>query len=178
VYRFILQAVKGDKTTAHAIFEDYLAGKLSDELLSISRRCVSADQAGLSNREIEEGLGDVEANKSRRGAGVSDNALLLRFREYVEAAKLARHCAESERNPHAKQILQEIERSYHRLVEIEKWAVDQQQYNRPFAHFGLFNGHAGRTWFAMREDIVSRSADQEWSPPERPPARWLAGERV
>jgi hypothetical protein len=75
VYRFILQAVKGDKATAHAIFEDYLAGKLSDELLSISRRCVSADQAGLSNREIEEGLGDVEANKSRWGAGVSDNAL-------------------------------------------------------------------------------------------------------
>ena len=92
--------------------------------------------------------------------------LLLRFREYVEAAKLARHRAESERNPHAKQILQEIERSYHRLVEIEKWAVDQQQYNRPFAHFGLFNGHAGRTRFAMREDIVSRSADQEWSAPK------------
>jgi hypothetical protein len=67
--------VKGDKATAHAIFEDYLAGKLSDELLSISRRCVSADQAGLSNREIEEGLGDVEAIKSGRGAGVSDNAL-------------------------------------------------------------------------------------------------------
>jgi hypothetical protein len=93
---------------------------------------------------------------------------LLRFREYVEAAKLARHRAESERNPHAKQILQEIERSYHRLVEFEKWAADQQQYNRPFAHFGLFNGHAERTCFAMREDIVSRSADQEESP-ERPP---------
>ena len=47
---------------------------------------------------------------------------LLRFREYVEAAKLARHRAESERHPHAKQILQEIERSYYRLVEFEKWA--------------------------------------------------------
>ena len=70
VYRFILQAVKGDKTTAHAIFEDYLAGKLSDELLSISRRCVSADQAGSSNREIEEGMGGIES-----GAGVSENAL-------------------------------------------------------------------------------------------------------
>ena len=57
-------------------------------------------------------------------------------REYVEAAKLARHRAQSERNPHAKQILQEIERSYYRLVEIEKWIVDQQQYNRPFDHFG------------------------------------------
>jgi hypothetical protein len=36
--------------------------------------------------------------------------------------------------------LQEIERSYYRLVEIEKETVDQQQYNRPFAHFGLFDG--------------------------------------
>jgi hypothetical protein len=56
-------------------------------------------------------------------------------REYVEAAKLARHRAQSERNPHAKQILQEIERSYYRLVEIEMWMVDQQQYNRPFCSF-------------------------------------------
>jgi hypothetical protein len=78
----------------------------------------------------------------------------LRFHEYVEAANLARQRAQSERNPHAKQILQEIERSYHRLVEIEKWAVDQQQYNRPFAHFGLFNGHDARTCVAMREGIV------------------------
>jgi hypothetical protein len=81
---------------------------------------------------------------------------LQRVREYVEAAKRARHCAESERNSQAKQILQEIERSYHRLVEIEKWMVDQQQYNRPIVHFGLFNGR-----FAMREDVISPSADQE-----------------
>ena len=85
---------------------------------------------------------------------------VLRFREYVEAAKLARHRAQSERNPHAKQILQEIERSYHRLVEIEKWTVDQQQYNRPLAHFGLFNSQA-----AQREDIVFRSADKNKVPP-------------
>jgi hypothetical protein len=85
---------------------------------------------------------------------------LLRFREYVEAAKRAQQRAQSEQNPHAKQILQEIERSYCRLVEIEKWMVDQQQYNRPFAHFGLFNGHEGRTGFATREDIVSRWAEQ------------------
>ena len=64
----------------------------------------------------------------------------LRLREYIEAAKLAQQRAHSEQNPHAKQILQEIERSYYRLVEIEKWMVDQQQYNRPFAHFGLFDG--------------------------------------
>ena len=84
---------------------------------------------------------------------------LLCLREYVEAANLARQRAQSERNPHAKQVLQEIERSYHRLVEIEKWAVDQQQHNRPFAHFGLFNGHDARTCFATREDIVSLSAE-------------------
>jgi hypothetical protein len=74
---------------------------------------------------------------------------LLRFLEYVEAANLARQRAQSERNPHAKQVLQEIERSYHRLVEIEKWAVDQQQHNRPFAHFGLFDGQHARTCFAL-----------------------------
>jgi hypothetical protein len=62
------------------------------------------------------------------------------IREYVEAANRAHQCAESERNPHAKQILEEMERSYYRLVEIEKWMVDQQQHNRPFAHFGLFDG--------------------------------------
>ena len=91
---------------------------------------------------------------------------LQRFREYVEAAKLARHRAESERSPNAKQILQEIERSYRRLVEIEKWAVHQQQYNRPFAHFGLFNGYAART--SMDEHIVSPSADHKTGAPERP----------
>jgi hypothetical protein len=84
---------------------------------------------------------------------------LLRFREYVEDAKLARHRAQSERNPHSKRILQEIERSYYRLVEIEKWMVDQQQYNRPFAHFGLFNGRDARMGSAMPEHTVSLSAD-------------------
>jgi hypothetical protein len=50
-----------------------------------------------------------------------------------------------------------------RLLEIEKWAVDQQQYNRPFAHFGVFNGHTAQT--SAREDIVSRSAHKDWSSP-------------
>jgi hypothetical protein len=45
--------------------------------------------------------------------------------------------------------------------------VDQQQYNRPFAHFGLFNGHDARTCFAMREYIVSLSADQPCGGRER-----------
>jgi hypothetical protein len=87
---------------------------------------------------------------------------LLRLREYVEAANVARERARREQKAQAKQILQEIERCYRRLLEIEKWAVDQQQYNRAFAHFGLFNGHTAQT--SAREDIVSRSAAQEWSP--------------
>jgi hypothetical protein len=53
VYGFILRAVRGDKVTADAIFGNYLAGKLSEELLAISRRCVSSDQAGSCKREIE-----------------------------------------------------------------------------------------------------------------------------
>jgi hypothetical protein len=52
VYRFILQAVNDDRATADRLFEDYLDGKLSEQLLSISRGCVRADQAGSSNREI------------------------------------------------------------------------------------------------------------------------------
>ena len=97
----------------------------------------------------------------------------LRFREYVEAENLAHQRAQNERNPHAKQMLQEIERSYYRLVEIEKWMVDQQQYNRPFAHFGLFNGRDARTCSAVREDIVSLSPDHS---PERPLGQGLAGD--
>jgi hypothetical protein len=96
----------------------------------------------------------------------------LRFREYVEAANLAHQRAQSERNPRSKQMLQDIERSYSRLVEIEKWMVDQQQYNRPFAHFGLFNGRDPRTCFAMREDLVSPSADHS---PERPQEPGVVG---
>jgi len=95
----------------------------------------------------------------------------LRVREYVEAANLAHQRARSERNPRAKQMLQEIERSYYRLVEIETWTVDQQQYNRPFAHFGLFDGRDARTCFAMREDIVSPDHS-----PETPLGQGLAGD--
>jgi len=43
-----------------------------------------------------------------------------RLREYIEAAKRAQRRAYSEENPHAKQILQEIERSYYRLV-VGRW---------------------------------------------------------
>jgi hypothetical protein len=73
VYGFILRAVRGDKAAADAIFENYLAGRLSEELLSISRRCISSDQAGSSKREIEEGLGRAGAVNSV-APGVGDGA--------------------------------------------------------------------------------------------------------
>ena len=73
VYDFILQAVKGDKATADAIFGDYLAGKLSEELLSISRRWVSADQAGSSKGEIERN-GAAQREHAAGGLGVGDEA--------------------------------------------------------------------------------------------------------
>jgi hypothetical protein len=37
------------------------------------RRCVSADQAGSSKREVEEGLGGAERIKSGRSSGVGDD---------------------------------------------------------------------------------------------------------
>jgi hypothetical protein len=76
VYDFILQAVKGDKAAADAIFEDYLAGKLSEELLSISRRWVSADQVGSSKGEIErEGAAQRQLKEpAAGGVGVGDDA--------------------------------------------------------------------------------------------------------
>ena len=73
VYRFILQAVNGDRATADALLEDYLDGKLSEPLLAISRDWVSADQTGLrlSNRNLEGG-----GCRERGGAlEVNDNAL-------------------------------------------------------------------------------------------------------
>jgi hypothetical protein len=96
----------------------------------------------------------------------------LRFREYIEAANL-RHQRAQRTKSRAKQMLQDIERSYYCLAEIEKWMVDQQQYNRPFAHFGLFNGRDPRTCFAMREDIVSLSADHS---PEKPQGQGVVGD--
>jgi hypothetical protein len=48
VYRFILEAMDGDIFAATELFQKYLAGDLPEELLSISRRWVKAEQAALS----------------------------------------------------------------------------------------------------------------------------------
>jgi hypothetical protein len=61
-------------------------------------------------------------------------------REYLRAASFVRQRAADERNPNAKEILQDIERSFHRLIEIENWLANHQKYNRPFAHFRVFDG--------------------------------------
>jgi hypothetical protein len=68
--------ITSDKATADAIFGDYLAGKLSEELLSISRRWVSADQAGSSKGEIERnGAAQRQLREhAAGGVGVRDEA--------------------------------------------------------------------------------------------------------
>jgi hypothetical protein len=76
VYRFILGAVGGDAAVAKAMFERYLAGELSEELLTVSRQCVRADRKGArgeqdwANRESEQD----RANRSKAAAngGVSN----------------------------------------------------------------------------------------------------------
>ena len=62
VYGFILQAVRGDKAAADAIFENYLAGKLSEELLSISRRCVSQIKQAHLGARSRKGIGRSRDN--------------------------------------------------------------------------------------------------------------------
>jgi hypothetical protein len=62
------------------------------------------------------------------------------YREYLRAANFVHGRAACEKNPNAKEILQDIERSYNRLIEIENWLAQHQKYNRPFAHFRVFDG--------------------------------------
>jgi hypothetical protein len=58
IYRFILRAVGGDTAIAKAMFERYLAGELSEELLTISRQCVEEDRVG-SGGKASGGGGDA-----------------------------------------------------------------------------------------------------------------------
>jgi hypothetical protein len=65
-------------------------------------------------------------------------------RLYLEAAREIHQRAVRERNPQAKELLLDIERSFQRLAQIERW-LDQHEpqdrkYDRPFAFFGLFRG--------------------------------------
>jgi hypothetical protein len=58
VYRFILGAVGGDASVAKAMYERYLAGELSEELLTISRRCVKEDSVERKTKSDRDGGGD------------------------------------------------------------------------------------------------------------------------
>jgi hypothetical protein len=65
VYRFILGAVGGDAAVAKAMFERYLAGELSEELLTVSRQCVRADRKGA---RVEQDW----ANKESKAAAMAE----------------------------------------------------------------------------------------------------------
>jgi hypothetical protein len=62
---------------------------------------------------------------------------------YLVAAREIHEHAERERNPQAKELLLDIERSFQRLAAIKNWS-DQvepdRKYDRPFTYFGLFRG--------------------------------------
>jgi hypothetical protein len=45
-------AMQGDTAVASALFQQYLARELPEELLALSRRCVQEDQKGRPVREI------------------------------------------------------------------------------------------------------------------------------
>ena len=71
VYRFILQAMNGDTVAARAIFERYLAGELSEELLIISRQCVNAHQKRAPNPKVE------KARKTGGGVSGAGDAVIV-----------------------------------------------------------------------------------------------------
>jgi len=55
------------------------------------------------------------------------------------AVKQAHDRAAEEPNPAVRDILQEIERSFRRLIEMEHAIEIQRKYDRPFAHFKFFD---------------------------------------
>ena len=66
IHRFILKAVDGNAAAANALFQKYLNGELSDELLRISRSWVQEEQACSSSRSEEAdkiGVADPQASE-------------------------------------------------------------------------------------------------------------------
>src|ERR1700745_2827064 len=53
IHRFILKAKDGNAAAANALFQKYLNGELTDELLRISRCWVQEEQACAPNRSSE-----------------------------------------------------------------------------------------------------------------------------
>src|SRR5262245_29071388 len=80
IYRFILKAMDGDASAANSLFQKYLNGELSEELLRISRSWVHEEQACAPNRlegagievadpQASEHLSPVRPVERRRGVG-------------------------------------------------------------------------------------------------------------
>jgi hypothetical protein len=66
IHRFILKAMDGNAAAANALFQKYLNGELSDELLRISRSWVQEEQACSPNRSEEAdkiGVADPQASE-------------------------------------------------------------------------------------------------------------------
>jgi hypothetical protein len=70
IHRFILKAMDGNAASANALFQKYLNGELSDELLRISRSWVQEEQASAPLRSEENRIGVADPQASEQLAPV------------------------------------------------------------------------------------------------------------
>src|SRR4029453_7925726 len=64
IHRFILKAMDGNAAAANALFQNYLNGELSDELLRISRSWVQEEQAPAPIRPEGDSIGVADSQAS------------------------------------------------------------------------------------------------------------------
>src|SRR2546430_16764788 len=64
IHRFILKAMDGNAAAANALFQKYLNGELSDELLRISRSWVQEEQASAPIRSEGDSIGVADPQVS------------------------------------------------------------------------------------------------------------------
>lgn len=64
IHRFILKAMDGNAAAANALFQKYLNGELSDELLRISRSWVQEEQARVPIRSEGDSIGVADPQAS------------------------------------------------------------------------------------------------------------------
>ena len=64
IHRFILKAMDGNAAAANALFQKYLNGELSDELLRISRSWVQEEQACVPNSSEGDSIGVADSQAS------------------------------------------------------------------------------------------------------------------
>jgi hypothetical protein len=70
IHRFILKAMDGNAAAANALFQKYLNGELSDELLRISRSWVQEEQACAPIRSEGDRIGVADPQASEQLAPV------------------------------------------------------------------------------------------------------------